>query len=92
MADDGHVLGSVSGSQAGAIVVEGDVEYPVECVLDLPVGSDGLGEGFGAQGSGGDEEAGVASAAIAKFGACFHLGDGGEGGGNGVRLGSGAHR
>jgi hypothetical protein len=36
MADDGHVLGSVSSSQSGEIIVEDDVEDPVEAVLDAP--------------------------------------------------------
>lgn len=34
MADDGHVFGAVAFSEAGLVVGEGDVEDPVQLVLD----------------------------------------------------------
>ena len=40
MADGGHVAGAVSLAQAGLVVGEGDVEDPVEAVLDRPVAAD----------------------------------------------------
>ena len=41
---DGHVVGTVSGSQAGEVVVEDDVEHPMEAIFDVPVGAHGAGE------------------------------------------------
>jgi hypothetical protein len=49
MTDYGHVGGSVVGSQAHEVVVEDDVENPVEAVFDAPVGADGAGESSGGQ-------------------------------------------
>ena len=37
--DGGHVFGTVFGSEAHEIVVEDDVEDPVEAVFDAPVGA-----------------------------------------------------
>ena len=45
--DDGHVSGAVVGPEPGEVVVEDDVEYPVETVLDVPVCADRLGEAAG---------------------------------------------
>jgi hypothetical protein len=44
--DDSHVGGAVCGSQAHEIVVEDDVEHPMEAVLDAPTGSCRGGELF----------------------------------------------
>src|SRR4029077_4659066 len=49
VAGDRHVSGTVSGAQAGLILVEGHVEGPVQVVLDGPVASHGLGEGLGGE-------------------------------------------
>src|SRR3546814_9478384 len=38
--DDGHVLGPVPGAQTGEVVVEDDVEHPVQPVLDAPMRSE----------------------------------------------------
>jgi hypothetical protein len=43
-AEDGEVLGAGVGAVAGAVLVEGDVEDPIEAVFDGPVGADGLSE------------------------------------------------
>ena len=42
MPDGGHVSGAVALAQAGEVFGEGDVEHPVEAVLDCPVFADGL--------------------------------------------------
>ena len=47
--DDGHVFGTVAGSQPGEVVVEDDVQHPVQAVLHAPVGAHGAGEGPGVQ-------------------------------------------
>lgn len=49
MTDHSHIGGSVFGSQAHEVVVEDDVEDPVEAVFDAPVGADGSGELSGGQ-------------------------------------------
>ena len=47
--DDRHVFGSDAGAQPGKIVVEDDVENPMEAIFDAPVGAHGAGEGLGAE-------------------------------------------
>ena len=37
VSDDSHVFLAMAGSQAGLIVAEGDVEHPVQAVLDGPM-------------------------------------------------------
>ncbi|WP_244538254.1 hypothetical protein [Methylobacterium sp. ap11] len=49
VADRLHVLRSMSGADARLIVVEGDVEDPVQSVLDRPVLPDGRPEAVGAE-------------------------------------------
>jgi hypothetical protein len=51
---DSHVLGAVTGSDAGLILVKAHIEDPVKVVLNGPVASHGLGEGFGREGTRGD--------------------------------------
>jgi hypothetical protein len=58
VADDGHVPGSVSLSEAGLVVAEDDVEHPMGAVLDPPMPADGLGGGGGGEAGGGDVVAG----------------------------------
>ena len=50
VAQDGEVLGGVAGPDAALVLAEGDVEHPVEAVLDAPVVADGAGEGVGVPG------------------------------------------
>ena len=62
---------------SGAILVEGDVEHPVEGVFDGPMGADGGGKALGRQAGGGE------LIACGGRGFTVHLadcGDAGEGG------------
>ena len=47
MFENGHVFGPEAGAQPGEIVVEDDVEDPVEPIFDSPVGSHCAREGLG---------------------------------------------
>src|SRR5271168_5582250 len=49
VSDDCHVFRTVTGAQARLIVAEGDVENPVQAVLDGPVGANRLGRAEGGQ-------------------------------------------
>ena len=49
VAHDRHVLRARSGPQAHEIVVEDDVEHPVQAVLNLPVRPHGGREGLGVE-------------------------------------------
>ena len=69
MAHDGHVLGAVTLSDTGLVVAEGDVEGPVQAVLDGPVAAYGVGGLRGGEGARGDEVAGVEAGAILQLGA-----------------------
>ena len=44
--DNGHVFGPVSGAESSEVVVEDDVEDPVEAIFDAPVGAHGPGQGL----------------------------------------------
>ena len=43
VSDDGHISSAVASPQTGLILTEGDVEDPVQTVLDGPVTANGLG-------------------------------------------------
>jgi hypothetical protein len=47
--DDGHVLLTVDGSQAGKVIMEDHIEHPVETVLDAPMTANRVGRLFGAE-------------------------------------------
>ena len=47
--DHGHVLRPVEAAQPGEIIVEDDIENPMQPVLDAPMGADCRGEGFGVE-------------------------------------------
>lgn len=47
--DDGHILRPVEAAQAGEIVVEDDIENPVQPVLNAPMSAHGGGECFGVE-------------------------------------------
>ncbi len=49
MFDDGHVFRAVSSPQSGEIVVEDDVEHPVQAVFHTPVRAHRAGEGLGVE-------------------------------------------
>ena len=40
--DDGEVLGRPGVAHGAVVVIEGDVQEPVQAVLDVPVGADGI--------------------------------------------------
>jgi hypothetical protein len=78
--DHGHVFGAVAGSEARLVLVEDDVEDPVEAIFDPPMAAHGVGGGFGGEGGGGDIVSGVEAAVILEFGTRRDLDDGGDGG------------
>jgi hypothetical protein len=44
--DDSHILRTKAGAQACQIIVEDDVEYPMQPVLYAPMAADGACEGI----------------------------------------------
>ncbi len=52
--DGAHVVRSMTGAQTREILVESDVEHPMQAVLDVPVGPDGVGEQHDQQEQGAD--------------------------------------
>ena len=77
--DDGHVLGAVTGSQSGEIIVEDDVENPMQAILDPPMGAHGGGEGFWVEHGRGQVKAPLAPCVSAVFDSGLDHGDGVEG-------------
>ena len=67
MADGGHVAGAMALAETGLVVGEGDVEHPVQAVLDGPVLADGFGGVGRGEGAGGDEVAGLGAGGAAAF-------------------------
>jgi len=49
VSDDRHVFGAEAGAQSGQIVMEDDVEHPMEAIFDAPVSAHGAGEVLGAE-------------------------------------------
>ena len=47
--DDRHVLRSEAGPETSEIVVEDDIEDPVQAIFDAPMGADGGGECAGVE-------------------------------------------
>ena len=43
VSDDGHVFCAVAGSQARLVFTEGDIQYPMQAVLNGPMAAHGLG-------------------------------------------------
>lgn len=66
--DDGHVFRTMSRSQARLVFAEGDVEDPVEAVLNGPVAANGFCCATGRQGRGRDVVSGLEAAAVFQFG------------------------
>ena len=54
MAHKGHVLSAMAFAQAREVLAEGDVEDPVQGVLDPPMAADGVCGPRGREGGGGD--------------------------------------
>ena len=76
--DDGHVPGPVTFSRARLVLLEDDVEGPVETVLDGPVTEHDGGGALGVPGGGGDEVAGVIAPLVLELGAGLDADDGGH--------------
>ena len=70
-ADDGHVLGAVTGSISGEIVAEFDIENPVHA-FDAPVTPGALCEALDVERRRGDVGADVEGAAVGIFSAILH--------------------
>jgi hypothetical protein len=77
-AKDGEVLGAVVAAVAGPVLVEGDVEHPVQAVLDRPVAADSAGGGLGGEGGGEDVGAGGGGGAAGLGADRLYAGEGGE--------------
>ena len=69
MSDDGHVVRAVALTQTRLVVVEVDVEDPMEAVFDAPMGADGLGRLLCGKDGGGDVIARFEARAVGEFGA-----------------------
>src|SRR5208282_6314342 len=65
--DDGRVLRSVALSQARLVVVEVDVEDPLEAIFDAPMVAHGLGGLLGGQRGGGDAISGFAARPVGEW-------------------------
>jgi len=77
--DDGYVGGPMSGSRSGGVLVEGDVEHPVQCVLDRPMAAYGLSELKRGHRAPGNIEADLAALPLLFVDLRFDLDDGGYG-------------
>lgn len=80
MADGGHVVWPVSRSEAAQVLVEDDIERPMQAVLDVPVLSDRASEQFGVERERAEVEAPLAAELSVPLDAGFHSGDGFEAG------------
>lgn len=78
MADPFHVCGAVAAAQAGLVLLELDIENPVQAVLDAPMGSGGLGEGFRREDARGDVASPLDPGLSARLDAGLDHGDGAE--------------
>src|SRR5882672_5904484 len=74
-ADDGHVLGPVTGPVARQVVAEFDIEQPMHA-LDAPMAARAPGDAFDVERGGRDVVADVEATAIGVFNACMDLDDG----------------
>jgi len=72
--------GPESGAQARKVLLEGDVERPVEAVFDGPVALDGVGAGWGVERARDDVEALLAGDPAPVLDCGLDLGGGGEAG------------
>ena len=80
LTDDSHVLGSVVSSEPGQVVVEDDVQDPVQPVFDVPVVSCGLGNQRGGCGQRSNIEVAGASRLGTDFAFALDHGNGDEAG------------
>jgi len=75
----GHVLRCIACSEAGKVVMEDDVEDPMEAVLDAPMGANGACESLGIQPCGGEIVSLLLADLSVPFGGGLDHGDGREG-------------
>jgi len=80
VADDGHVLGAMTLAQPGLVVAEGDVEDPVQAVLDGSVPAHCLAGPFGIEVCRGDVGAGFRVQGAAPLDAGLDADDAGDAG------------
>ena len=78
VSDDGHVFGTVAFTETRLVIAEGDIEDPVEAVLDRPVTSNRLGGSRGGENGGRYVISCLESAAVLEFGAGGDFDDGGD--------------
>lgn len=76
MAHDGHFECAVAFSEKRLVVVEDDVEGPVQSVLDQPVAAHGMSGPFGRQLGGGDKIPRVEAAFVLQSSARAYAQDG----------------
>ncbi len=76
--DDGHVLRAVAGSQSGQIVMEDEIDNPVQAVLDAPMGAHRGGEGLGVGRRRGEVTAPLPRDRAISFDAAFDRADRGQ--------------
>lgn len=69
---DGHVLSRVLCAHPTAVFVEGDVEHPVQTVLDLPMPAHSLQDSLGSAGRTGHVVTGLGLDALAYASLCAH--------------------
>ena len=76
VADDSHVLSAMALADARQIVLEADVEHPVERVFNAPMAPDRFAKGFGRHRLGGDVKALFGPDAVLGLDPAFDHGDG----------------
>ena len=76
--DDGHVLRSVVAAEPGQIVVEDDIEDPMQAVFDAPVGAHRRRESLGVETSGGEVVAPFVGKRAVALTVAFDHGDHGQ--------------
>src|SRR5882724_49915 len=67
--NDGHVSCAVASSQARLVVTEGDIQYPMQAVLDGPMAAHGVGRVGRWKRGGRDVVTGLEAATVLEFGA-----------------------
>jgi hypothetical protein len=78
VADHGHILSSMTGTQARLVLVEGHIEGPVQVVFDAPMTSCTVGKGSSRECAGRDIGSLFCLDFVATLDAALDHGDGGE--------------
>ena len=76
--DDGHVFGAGAGAQSGEVIVEDDVEHPMQAVFDAPLGAGRRRRKPAHRAWPSRDSSGVGWDAAVAFDAAFDHGDHGE--------------